>query len=101
MLEKGGLDGYAVWKRILRAVEALQGGGAGAWGRDAMSPVLVAGPFLGSTLECPLCGDKRTFPAHGLHLAPQPSGDFGASGLLRPSRWKLECQNLEFGRGYQ
>ncbi len=25
MLEKGDLDGHAVWKRILRAVEALQG----------------------------------------------------------------------------
>ncbi len=25
MLEKGGLDGYAVWRRILRAVEELQG----------------------------------------------------------------------------
>ncbi len=24
MLEKGDLDGYAVWKRILRAVEELQ-----------------------------------------------------------------------------
>ncbi len=26
-LEKGDLDGYAVWKRILRAVEELQGTG--------------------------------------------------------------------------
>ncbi len=25
MLENGDLDGYAVWKRILRAVEELQG----------------------------------------------------------------------------
>ncbi len=25
MLETGDLDGYAVWKRILRAVEELQG----------------------------------------------------------------------------
>ncbi len=25
MLEKGDLDGYAVWKRILRAIEELQG----------------------------------------------------------------------------
>ncbi len=25
MLEKGDLDGYAVWKRVLRAVEELQG----------------------------------------------------------------------------
>ena len=25
MLERGDLDGYAVWKRILRAVEELQG----------------------------------------------------------------------------
>jgi hypothetical protein len=25
MLEKGDTDGYAVWKRILRAVEELQG----------------------------------------------------------------------------
>jgi hypothetical protein len=25
MLNKGDLDGYAVWKRILRAVEELQG----------------------------------------------------------------------------
>ncbi len=25
MLEKGDLDGYTVWKRILRAVEELQG----------------------------------------------------------------------------
>jgi hypothetical protein len=25
MLEAGDLDGYAVWKRILRAVEELQG----------------------------------------------------------------------------
>ena len=25
MLEKGDLDGYAVWQRILRAVEELQG----------------------------------------------------------------------------
>ncbi len=25
MLEKGDLDGYAVWKRILRAVDELQG----------------------------------------------------------------------------
>ena len=34
MLEKGDLDGYAAWRRILRAVEELQGtaprpGGAG------------------------------------------------------------------------
>ncbi len=27
MLEAGDLDGYAVWKRILRAVEELQGAG--------------------------------------------------------------------------
>jgi hypothetical protein len=27
MLEAGDLDGYAVWKRILRAVEVLQGTG--------------------------------------------------------------------------
>ena len=26
MLEAGDLDGYGVWKRILRAVEELQGG---------------------------------------------------------------------------
>ena len=25
MLEKGDLDGYAAWKRIVRAVEELQG----------------------------------------------------------------------------
>ncbi len=25
MLEKGDLDGYAMWKRILRLIEALQG----------------------------------------------------------------------------
>ncbi len=25
MLEKGDLEGYAVWKRVLRAVEELQG----------------------------------------------------------------------------
>ncbi len=25
MFDKGDLDGYAVWKRILRAVEELQG----------------------------------------------------------------------------
>ncbi len=25
MLDKGDLDGYAVWKRLLRAVEELQG----------------------------------------------------------------------------
>ncbi len=25
MLDKGDLDGYAVWKRILRLIEALQG----------------------------------------------------------------------------
>jgi hypothetical protein len=25
MLEKGDLDGYAVWRRVLRAVEELQG----------------------------------------------------------------------------
>jgi len=33
MLEKGDLDGYAVWKRVLRAVEELQGTelGPGAW----------------------------------------------------------------------
>ncbi len=28
MLDKGDLDGYAVWRRILRAVEELQGNGA-------------------------------------------------------------------------
>ena len=27
MFEKGDLDGYAVWKRILRAVEELEGTG--------------------------------------------------------------------------
>ncbi len=33
MLEAGDLDGYAVWKRVLRAVEELQGvePGAGVW----------------------------------------------------------------------
>ncbi len=30
MLEAGDLDGYAVWRRILRAVEKLQGTGPGA-----------------------------------------------------------------------
>ncbi len=30
MLEAGNLDGYAVWKRILRAVEELQGAAPGA-----------------------------------------------------------------------
>ncbi len=30
MLEAGDLDGYAVWKRILRAVEELQGAAPGA-----------------------------------------------------------------------
>ncbi len=30
MLEKGDVDGYGVWKRILRAVEELQGTEAGA-----------------------------------------------------------------------
>ncbi len=30
MLEKGDLDGYAVWKRILRAVEELQRATPGA-----------------------------------------------------------------------
>ncbi len=30
MFDKGGLDGYAVWKRILRAVEELQGTEPGA-----------------------------------------------------------------------
>jgi hypothetical protein len=29
MLDKGDLDGYAVWKRILRAMEELQGANAG------------------------------------------------------------------------
>ncbi len=29
LLEKGDLDGYAVWKRILRAVEELQRANAG------------------------------------------------------------------------
>ena len=31
MLEKGDLDGYAVWKRILRAVEELQRAETGSW----------------------------------------------------------------------
>ena len=33
MLEAGDLDGYAVWRRILRALEELQGTepGPGAW----------------------------------------------------------------------
>jgi len=30
MLEKGDLNGYAVWKRVLRAVEELQGVELGA-----------------------------------------------------------------------
>ncbi len=30
MLEKGDLDGYGVWRRILRAVEELRGTGPGA-----------------------------------------------------------------------
>ena len=30
MLEAGDLDGLAVWKRVLRAVEELQGTGPGA-----------------------------------------------------------------------
>ncbi len=30
MLEKGDVDGYAVWRRILRAVEGLQGAGSRA-----------------------------------------------------------------------
>ena len=30
MLEKGDLDGYTAWKRILRAVEELQRAGPGA-----------------------------------------------------------------------
>ena len=31
MIEEGDLDGYAVWKRILRAVEELQRAEPGAW----------------------------------------------------------------------
>jgi hypothetical protein len=30
MLEKGDVDGYAVWRRILRAAEALRRAGPGA-----------------------------------------------------------------------
>ncbi len=33
MLDKGDLDGYAVWKRILRAVEELQRAEPGPGGR--------------------------------------------------------------------
>ncbi len=33
MLDKGDLDGCAVWKRILRAVEELQGAEPGAGGQ--------------------------------------------------------------------
>ena len=44
MLEKGDLDGYAVWKRILRAVEELQGGDT--WSTGALSPGLAAGFFF-------------------------------------------------------
>ncbi len=33
MLEAGDLDGYAVWKRILRAVEELQGAVPGCGAR--------------------------------------------------------------------
>ncbi len=33
LLEAGDLDGYAVWKRILRAVEALQGPEPGPGGQ--------------------------------------------------------------------
>ena len=44
MLETGDLDGYAAWKRILRAVEELQRVEPGA--RVHWNPGLVAGYSL-------------------------------------------------------
>ncbi len=43
MIEKGDLGGYAVWRRILRAVEELQGAEPEA---RALSPILTAGLFF-------------------------------------------------------
>ena len=45
MLETGDLDGYAAWRRILRAAEELQGTEPAPQGTGALSPVL-AGTFL-------------------------------------------------------
>ena len=39
MLEAGDLDGLAVWRRILRGGGGVEGGGTGAWGTGALSPV--------------------------------------------------------------
>ncbi len=33
MLDKGDLDGYAVWRRVLRAMEELQRAEPGPWAR--------------------------------------------------------------------
>ncbi len=41
MLEAGDLDGYAVWKRILRAVEELQGAVPAAGGACSLSSRLA------------------------------------------------------------
>jgi hypothetical protein len=45
MLEAGDLDCYAVWKRILRAVEELQRVEGGAWSTGALSLILATGLY--------------------------------------------------------
>ncbi len=58
MLEAGDPDGYAAWKRILRAVEEIQETVPGAQVHRA--PVSRPDFSFGSTLECPLLEVEQT-----------------------------------------
>ncbi len=60
-LETGDVDGYATWKRILRAVEEMQGTEPGA--RVALSPGLAAGIFICVDTRMSVAGGRADLPA--------------------------------------
>ncbi len=52
MLDKGALDGFAVWKRVLRAVEELQRVEPGAWDTGSLNLVWRHAARLVNVLPC-------------------------------------------------
>ncbi len=86
MLEAGDLDGYAVWKRILRAVGELQGvAEGGARGTGALNPVLVAGLLYAVPRRNnphPLANSQRAATQKSAFLGPcKPAGRHSSPGV--------------------
>ncbi len=69
MLEAGGLDGYAVWKRILRAVEELQGTSLGHGCIEARSRGWIFLMYRNSNVRCWRQSRSRFSATGGLLVA--------------------------------